>query len=188
MMPASDGGPPLQKLREIEKPDLPQVLRLNNAAVPAVNQLELPALEELLEQAEVAIAVAAGASIKGFLLAFGPGAPYRSPNYRWFGARYQDFLYIDRIVVSPAARGGGIGRQLYRATFAEAQARPLACEVNLRPLNEHSLLFHQSLGFQQVGEESLPDGKVVAMLATRPLESDLCSRSPSTGTTAAAAH
>jgi|SRR5690554_1873110 len=157
------------KLRRITDQDLPQLLQLNNGAVPAVNELDETALKDLLAEAELAVVAARGEDLSGFLLAFGPGASYQSSNYRWFDARFPDFLYIDRIVIAPQRRGRGIGRRLYEAAFAHAKVRPLCCEVNLRPPNERSLSFHRALGFQQLAEEESHDGKLVAMLATQPL-------------------
>ena len=159
----------VMELRNLGHQDLPAVLRLNNEAVPAVNWLDLAALQELLGQAELTIGVADDVSVRAFMLAFGPGAAYGSPNYRWFAECSRDFLYIDRIVVAPRCRGSGVGRRLYKAAFATATARALCCEVNLRPPNEASLLFHRRLGFQEVGQEELEDGKLVAMLATKAL-------------------
>lgn len=161
-------------LRNLDPRDLPAVLRLNNGAVPAVNRLDPAALEDLLGQAELGLAVAGDGAVDGFMLAFGPGTAYRSPNYRWFAERLRDFLYVDRIVVAPDRRGSGVGRHLYKAAFAAAQERTLCCEVNLRPLNEASLVFHRRLGFREVGQVELEDGKLVAMLSTKPLAPASC--------------
>jgi predicted GNAT superfamily acetyltransferase len=51
-------------------------------------------------------------TIAAFLLAFREGAGYDSVNYRWFAQRYERFLYVDRVVVAPAARGQGAASQL----------------------------------------------------------------------------
>ena len=39
------------------------------------------------------------------LLAFDQDADYDSPNFLWFRSRYSRFVYVDRIVVAPAAGG-----------------------------------------------------------------------------------
>jgi predicted GNAT superfamily acetyltransferase len=106
----------------------------------------------------------------GFMIAFGPGAAYESPNYRWFCARFPDFLYVDRIVVDAARRGSGLGRALYAAAFEAAGERPVCCEVNLRPPNPDSLAFHARIGLFEIGRQELDGGrKEVAMLASQPL-------------------
>ena len=61
-----------------------------------------------------------GGEVGAFLLAFREGADYDSPNFRWFAARYDAFLYIDRIVVGQAHRGKGVGIGLYEDLFAFA--------------------------------------------------------------------
>lgn len=137
--------------------DLPAALALNNAAVPHVNELDLDRLAELVSLSSFASAARAGGSLVGFAVVMAPGVPYDSPNYRWFNERHDDLRYLDRIVVDPAARRSGVGRELYAAVFAHARADgcPLVgCEVNLEPPNPGSQAFHRSLGFVEVGRQS----------------------------------
>lgn len=158
----------LQGLVAPMRPDELEIVRnLNNAALPAVNELSDAALASLVREAELALTLRQDGALGGFLIAFAPGSDYASPNYRWFSDRYPDFLYVDRIVVAPQARGQGLGRALYRAVFDQAAGRPLCCEVNLRPPNESSLRFHHSLSFREVGRQETEGGeKEVALLAT----------------------
>ena len=139
---------------------------LNNAAVPHVNHLEPADLDALLAQAALAqVAELDGAPAAGMIV-FAPGAAYTSANYRWFEARYSDFLYVDRVVVAPEARGRGLGRALYAATIAAARAHGgrVAVEVNEEPPNPGSRAFHERLGFQQVASVTHGPDKRVAML------------------------
>jgi predicted GNAT superfamily acetyltransferase len=88
----------------------------------------------------------------------------------WFRNRFDRFLYVDRIVVDPAARGRGVARALYGHAFAEARAagRPrVVAEVNRVPPNPGSDAFHERLGFAQVGIAALPGGKIVLYLERR---------------------
>jgi len=39
---------------------------------------------------------------------FPPGTSYDSENYRWFGARHDDFYYLDRIVFDSTYRRRGL--------------------------------------------------------------------------------
>lgn len=152
-------------VRPLDSDDLERVLQLNNAAVPTVNRLDAARLEDLVAQSDAALALGPVGENQGFMLAMGRGLAYDSVNYRWFAARYDDFLYVDRIVVAEAARGSGAGRALYQAAMERAAERPLCCEVNLRPLNTPSLRFHASLGFTAVGRQENEDGaKEVALL------------------------
>ena len=96
-----------------------------------------------------------------FLLAFREGARYDSPNYRWFAARYERFLYVDRIAVANAHQGRGLGAALYADLFAfagEHGVPRVVCEYYSQPLNLASQKFHARAGFSEVGTQWLPDG------------------------------
>ena len=155
-------------LREIAPADAAWLEAENNAAVPNVNALPGSGLIALADQAAYRrIALDDGKPV-GFLIAFAPGADYRSENYVWFSGRYDDFLYIDRVVVSDAARGQGIGGVLYQDLFdfARGKTARITCEVNEQPPNPGSLRFHERLGFSVVGRQETEGGaKAVALLA-----------------------
>jgi len=155
--------------RAIRPADLPALLVRNTAAVPNVNALDLAGLARLVKQARVAEAVLVAGAPRGFVLALPPRVDYDSPNYLWFTGRFDDFLYVDRIVVDDNQRGNGLGGVLYGVVIDQARrdnAPMVACEVNLQPPNPGSLRFHGRLGFVEVGQQSTGD-KVVAMLAKR---------------------
>ncbi|MBC8363577.1 MAG: GNAT family N-acetyltransferase [Actinobacteria bacterium] len=155
-------------LRPVRAGDLAAVRRLNTAAVPAVNGLSAG---ELVWFSEVAtsflVAVQPDSSLVGFLVGLeGPGLDYDSSNYRWFEQRYENFLYVDRVVVDPSGQGRGIGRSLYGAFVERAEGHRFLCaEVNIRPRNDVSLAFHDAFGFCGVGEQDTEGGsKRVLML------------------------
>jgi hypothetical protein len=163
-------------IRSLVAADLPRLLALNNAAIPAVSELDAPALAALVEQSHLAVAVVADdaddaddADVLGFAILFVAGAEYASENYRWFSQRSTDFLYVDRIVVADGFRGQGLGQVLYDAIFGAARRDLLAevlCEVNLEPPNPGSLAFHGRLGFTEVGQLSTKgDTVIVSLLA-----------------------
>jgi predicted GNAT superfamily acetyltransferase len=153
--------------------DLVEILDLNNAAVPAVNALEATDLDWFATVAHsFLVHPAADGSVSGFLIGLdGPGLPYESVNYEWFSARYEHFVYVDRIVVAESGRGSGVGRSLYDAFGArglEQGHHTLVAEVNLRPRNDTSLRFHERYGFRSVGEQDTDGGaKRVSMLEKR---------------------
>ncbi len=157
-------------IRSLAPADLPRLLALNNAAVPAVNELDAEALAALVLHSHLAVAVVdddAADSALGFAILFIAGADYESENYRWFSSRSTDFLYVDRIVVADGFRGQGLGQVLYDAIFGTARREVLAevlCEVNLEPPNPGSLAFHDRLGFLEVGQLSTKDDTVVVSL------------------------
>ena len=159
-------------LRDLAPEDLPRVLELNNAAVPAVGELTLPALTELAEMAALGIVATdpdAGDAVIGFALGFGPGAAYGSENYRYFADRLDDFHYLDRIVVDPAYFRRGVGSALYDEVERRCAAKVLTCEVNLVPRNDDSLAFHAHRGFEQVGTQQTEGGKKTVSLLRKEL-------------------
>lgn len=100
-----------------------------------------------------------------FLVGFHQGCDYDNPNFHWLRQHFSSFNYIDRVVVSAAARGRGMARSLYSAFEQDARANNLerlVCEINSDPPNPASDSFHQVLGFQPVGEQRLESkGKTV---------------------------
>lgn len=155
-------------IRPLISDDFEAALRLNNAAVPHVNELDTANLADLAEEAAVAHVGEQNGAIVALLIALGPGAAYGSLNYGWFSERYDDFLYIDRIVIDGAARGGGLGRTLYEDLVRRVagQTARIVCEVNEDPPNPGSLAFHTAMGFTPVGLQHWPQqGKRVVMLA-----------------------
>ena len=161
---------PLIAVRPVRDADSAQLLALNTAAVPAVNDLGADDLTALIAASHSAIAVVAEAepdTVLGFAILFAAGADYASENYRFFSARARTFLYVDRIVVAAGHRGGGLGARLYSAVFDAARALPtdvVFCEVNLRPANPESLAFHDRLGFTEIGQQATKNDTVVVSL------------------------
>jgi predicted GNAT superfamily acetyltransferase len=157
-------------VRDSAPRDHEAILELNNAASPHVNALTTDAFAWLAANADyfrVAQDPLSPDAPIGFVLAMRSGLPYWSLNYRWFSERYDQFLYLDRVVVADGARRRGVGRLLYDDIVAFARGRwpCIALEVNLRPPNPGSLAFHERQGFERVGvREDGPDAHAVVML------------------------
>ena len=142
------------------------ILALNNAHEVETSALSRPALQALLDQAFHWAAPGEGRD--GLLIALDQDADYDNANFGWFAARHPRFVYIDRVIVAGHARGAGLARRLYADLMAKMQGAGhtlLVCEVNLDPPNPASLAMHQAMGFENVGEARLPNGKLVAYLA-----------------------
>lgn len=156
------------RLESLTAADLPEVLALNEENVPDVGTLTSASLALVVRQSTLARVLRDEEGVAGFVVAMDPLSDYASLNYRWFCARLERFLYVDRIAVAARCRGQGLGRRLYADVFAEARARDLervTCEVNLAPPNPGSLAFHGRLGFDRMGElQHVPGEKEVAML------------------------
>jgi len=168
---------PAPVVRPLAARDIPQLVALNRAAVPAVNDIDAAEMQTLVAQSRLAVGVLDTEhpdAVLGFVLALAPGVDYASENYRWFSARSDSFLYVDRIVVAEGHRSAGIGALLYDAVFAMAAADGAAevcCEVNVEPPNPGSLAFHARLGFEEVGRQATKGGSVVVALLARTIPS-----------------
>src|SRR5450631_4398132 len=99
--------PPAHVIRDAIDGDFAAILRLNRDSEAALSPLTLPRLQALSGQAWYHRVACRAGSVQAFLIALRPGADYDSPNYRWFCARYTDFVYVDRIVVHAGARQAG---------------------------------------------------------------------------------
>jgi predicted GNAT superfamily acetyltransferase len=139
--------------------DAKLLLEINNAAVPSVNELTLTKAEwKIAHLVTPGLALLDGKPA-GVVAVFGDDSGYDSDYFRWFSARYENFLYIDRVIVADWARGQGVARALYEAVDRVAQERRLAivADVYSQPPNEPSLALHRALGYQEVGSQYFPD-------------------------------
>ena len=138
-------------IRELKLSDLKDVLRLNNASIPAVNELNSKDLEEIVMMSRKSWVIESEGVIVASLLILGPGESYQSNNYTWLEKQFTNFCYVDRIMVDAQAKRQGFGKQLYETleVYAiEQKAEILLCEVNIEPPNPQSLAFHINLGWE----------------------------------------
>lgn len=153
--------------RDATPSDFPAVLTLNEESVFVLSPLDAARLALLHGQAALHRVVEVDGRVAAFLLAFREGAAYDSPNYRWFAARYERFLYVDRVVVARACQGRGLGALLYADLFGQARradAGRIACEFDLYPPNEASRRFHARYGFAEVGQQAVAGGRKTVSL------------------------
>lgn len=156
---------------------LDAVAALNDTEVPRVSHLGADGLTRLLPSCDLAIlATDDRGDIAGFVLAIAPGASYGSVNYRWFDARGDDFLYVDRIVVAATHRGRGVATKLYDAVVHRARTAGrtrVTCEVNIRPANDASLAMHRNRGFVEVGRQDTTGGTLTVALLSLDVTGDV---------------
>ncbi|MCP1727801.1 putative GNAT superfamily acetyltransferase [Natronospira proteinivora] len=157
---------------EVAEPrDFPAILRMNREWEHFLSPLDETRLSWLHEMAAYHRVIRHHDQAVAFLLAFAPNCAYDSSNYRWFDRRYDDFVYIDRVVVSDAVQGQGAGRLLYQDLMDWARAKGwhrVCCEFDLEPPNERSRHFHESFGFEQQAVQSDPNtGKKVGLQQCR---------------------
>lgn len=141
------------EIRSLTEADDRAVLALNNVEVPRVTALDEAAMARYRSVLKDALAIGAEGDPDGFCWTVGPGTDYWSANYAWVGEHYERFVYLDRVVVAPRARGRGLARALYDEVTARAVGRAdhFVLEVNTVPRNDESLAFHAALGFTEVG-------------------------------------
>lgn len=107
---------------------------------------------------------------KGRLIAFAQGMSSGQGldhfSYQWFSMRFEEFVFIDRIMVDNAYRRQGRGTELLQACVEKAQAQSKAlmvCHVHDRPSNKIGHLFAQSMGFTAIESVMLPSREIVTM-------------------------
>lgn len=152
-------------LRNLTITDREVIWEINQANVPAVGEESADSLIEILQMSEIAIGVVDAGSLVGFCLVLPPGAPYDSPNYRYFGDRFADFAYLDRVAFRPSHQGKGLGSVLYREIERRMMRPRLTLEVNVVPPNEGSMRFHLREGFVEIEQCETRPGKVVSLMS-----------------------
>ena len=160
-------------IQPVNAEQLERCLLINNNAAPNVSWLTLDEMRGFADEADYFRVAILDDCVAGFLIALSKNHDYQSPNYLWFKANYDSFIYIDRVIVAPEFRGKGLVNIFYAdvQSFAEQRAEILTCEVNLEPRNDVSLLFHGAQGFSEVGQQRTEnDTKRVSLLA-KPLPS-----------------
>ena len=144
-------------IRDANAADFERILQLNEESVHFLSPLTPARLQNLHAEAAYHRVVDHDGNIAGFLLAFREGAGYDSSNYAWFARQYEQFLYIDRIVIGKDFRGQGIGNKLYDDLFEFARnsaVKRVTCEFDIDPPNDASRRFHERFGFSEVGTRS----------------------------------
>ena len=153
------------EIRTLDAGDIEVVLELNAGSVNATSPLDEATLTSYLSMSDSALVCVVEDVVAAFAIAYAPGTAYPSVNYRWHDSRFDDFLYLDRIVVGSRYRRRGIATMLYDAleSFAAGHGR-MVCEVNSEPPNVESLAFHRNRGYVEIGELTQADGHRVVML------------------------
>ena len=145
------------------------LLTLNNDHAVELSPLSLTEFDQLVRESFYS---ATTADSDALLITFDQSSRYDNVNFVWFRARYDKFVYVDRVVVAPAARGKGYARALYKDLFRRAKSagqHRIVCEINLDPPNPGPDAFHASLKFSEVGRASIYNGAKTVRYLLRPL-------------------
>tara|TARA_R110001592_G_scaffold275778_1_gene542889 strand:+ start:180 stop:776 length:597 start_codon:yes stop_codon:yes gene_type:complete len=151
------------QIRDVTEADFVRIVALNQAEVAHTSPMDRADIARLHDFSAYHTVITVDDVIAGFLLVMGPKSGYINDNYGWFKKHYNDFMYIDRIVLDIDYQGKQLGHALYRDLFSFAQqhgCQYVVCEYNVEPSNIPSAKFHQRLGFVEVGSQWLPGGKV----------------------------
>jgi uncharacterized protein len=156
-------------VRELQEGDHEAMLHLNNQHAVETSALSVSSLQALLQCAfrVRVVGTSDGGALDAFCIALDQSATYDNANFRWFAARYERFVYVDRIVVASHARGRGLAQALYADLIQAARTAghtTIGCEINSDPPNLASDRFHAAFGFAEAGQALLANGKTVRYL------------------------
>jgi predicted GNAT superfamily acetyltransferase len=157
------------EIRDATQDDYEVILALNLADVAHTSPMDSARLTALADLSCYHRVACIDGQVSGFLLAMRSGAPYKNDNFAWFTRQYMSFVYVDRVVISSAARGRRLGSLLYKDLFGWARHTgiPLVtCEYNIVPANEPSRLFHEKFGFREQGTQWIANGTKQVSLQT----------------------
>ena len=145
--------------------DVETVLALNEESVDALVPMAESDLARFRGLTSHTLVCEVDGEVAAFAIAYAPGTAYDSVNYRWHAARFEDFLYLDRIAVSSRHRRRGIASALYDAMEDAARDHGrMVCEIYSDPPNDVSIAFHTSRGYRDVGHLRLDDDHEVVMM------------------------
>ena len=148
------------------KGDMDFIFNLNQNNMPALSILSNDLFLKFLNISDYFKIIKYDEEPVGFLIALLPNKPYESINYQWFNNYYNSFIYVDRIVVSNSNQNKGIGSYFYNDIKSKYinKVGHLACEVNIKPLNQQSINFHKKFGFKEVGQQFSEENKKLVSL------------------------
>jgi predicted GNAT superfamily acetyltransferase len=140
------------RLRPLTADDHAAVVALNDRHVHLTAPMDEARLVELAAAAEHADVIDVDGEFAGFVLTFGAGAAYDGAHFAWFAERYEDYCYLDRIVIHEDFQRRGLGSFVYDELEGSCGRPAFTLEVNIDPPNEPSLAFHRGRGFTEVGQ------------------------------------
>jgi len=153
-------------IENVSKNDMDFILKQNQKNIPAVSNLTTDLFYKFLELSDYFKVIKCQEDLVGFLIALLPNKHYDSINYKWFNSRFTSFIYVDRIVISEGNQNKRFGSFFYNdiKSAYESKVSHIACEVNLKPFNEQSIIFHKRYGFEEVGQQKTDNNKKLVSL------------------------
>lgn len=140
--------------------------RMNQRASPAALQLSESDFADLIRSCDVVLQEREKSSVLAFALGMSAAQPQANFAQQWFLTRFEDFLFLERMVVAPASRRRGVGRKLLENLVRQCQAaglRAMCCQIHDRPRNAEAHAFALACGFQPIESVMLPSRDIVTM-------------------------
>lgn len=157
------------KIRKANISDIKELQKLNEAEVPHVGSIGTKNWLHFLEIASNFVVLQSDNKLAGFIITLREGKDYGSFNYQFFINHYEEFEYVDRIVVAKEFQGQGLGRKLYEYIFSRNETSIICCEVNIKPENPNSIAFHEKMGFTEKSKMiTKRREKIVSLLVRKP--------------------
>lgn len=149
-------------IRDAVPDDFSFIVACNAIAEVHTSAMDVDRLAMLSDLAWYFRVITVNGDSAGFLLAMRENAHYQNDNFAFFASRFDRFLYIDRIVISPNFAGLKLGSLFYQDLFQLAKTASvphIVCEYNIQPPNEPSRRFHDKFGFKQLDTQWLDGGR-----------------------------
>ena len=145
------------RIADVNQRDLNFILKINQKYIEVVSHLTSKQLSWFFGNSVYFKVVKRNNKIIAFIIALHPNLSYKSDNYVWFNKKYNSHIYIDRIIVEGNYQNKGVGTAIYNdlILFSKNITNRLTCEVNLKPRNHRSILFHKKFKFSEVGRAKL---------------------------------
>jgi predicted GNAT superfamily acetyltransferase len=153
-------------LRPITPADHDDVVALNERFVHLTAPMDQARLAGFVAASDRADVIDVDDAFAGFVITFAAGAAYDGTHFGWFAERYDDYCYLDRIVIHEDFQRRGLGTFVYDEVEGTCAKPLLALEVNIEPPNEPSLAFHRARGYVEVGQQDSEGHRVSLMTKT----------------------
>ena len=152
------------RLRPLTSEDHADVLALNEQEVHLLAPMDADRLAELHGWSHRFDVIEVDGGFGGFVIVMEAGTAYDGDHYAFFSQAYEQFLYLDRVVLAPHVRRRGVGQVVYNELEEIARRfGRMTLEVNVDPPNPPSLAFHAGRGYVEVGRGG-PDDHVVSLM------------------------
>ncbi len=143
--------------------------RLNEAAGAEAFSLPERQFAELVEQCDCVVERwqdKPGGKLSGFLLGISAGKLVENFGYLWFQTRFDNFLYINRVVTTIDDRRADAGTAMLLDVLQWCRERGIAsvvCQVHDRPPDPAGHALCKALDFQPLESVMLPSRDIVTM-------------------------